>query len=133
MSRAQRQNSRETTGDRSSSLSNQVLFTSEFSKMLTKSTPHFSCFSQHSFFSRHNPDPHRVRHIQAHTKQTNLTPMNNQIGLEALKSLKSMQEAMVSPRILQSNSKRMHKISYFLISKHGMVIYISLFLQCHTE
>ncbi|MEQ2315667.1 hypothetical protein AMECASPLE_024785 [Ameca splendens] len=58
----------------------------------------------------------------AHTKQTNLAPMNNQIGLEALKSLKSIQEAMVSPRILQSNSKRMHKISSVLIPKHGMVI-----------
>ncbi|MEQ2310953.1 hypothetical protein AMECASPLE_014628 [Ameca splendens] len=64
MSRAQRQISRETTGDRSCTLSNQVPFTSEFSKMLTKSTPHFGSFSQHSFFSRHNPHPHRVRHIQ---------------------------------------------------------------------
>ncbi|CAK6956723.1 protein TBATA [Scomber scombrus] len=32
--------------------------------MLTKSSPRFGSLSHHSFFSRHNPHPHRVRHIQ---------------------------------------------------------------------
>ncbi|KAM4526077.1 protein TBATA [Fundulus diaphanus] len=64
MSRAQCPNSCGATRDAGSSRSNQVPFISEFSKMLTKSTPHFGSLSQHSFFSRHNPHPHRVRHIQ---------------------------------------------------------------------
>uniref|UniRef100_A0A3B4V971 Thymus, brain and testes associated n=1 Tax=Seriola dumerili TaxID=41447 RepID=A0A3B4V971_SERDU len=34
------------------------------SGMLTKSSPRFGSLSHHSFFSRHNPHPHRVRHIQ---------------------------------------------------------------------
>ncbi|KAK5881356.1 hypothetical protein CesoFtcFv8_022164 [Champsocephalus esox] len=51
-----------TTGERSQT--KQVSFTPEFSKMLTKSSPHFGALSHHSFFSRHNPHPHRVRHIQ---------------------------------------------------------------------
>ncbi|XP_030019399.1 protein TBATA [Sphaeramia orbicularis] len=32
--------------------------------MLPKSSPRFGALSHHSFFSRHNPHPHRVRHIQ---------------------------------------------------------------------
>uniref|UniRef100_A0A672YUL0 Thymus, brain and testes associated n=1 Tax=Sphaeramia orbicularis TaxID=375764 RepID=A0A672YUL0_9TELE len=36
----------------------------EFKKMLPKSSPRFGALSHHSFFSRHNPHPHRVRHIQ---------------------------------------------------------------------
>uniref|UniRef100_A0A3Q3MTP2 Thymus, brain and testes associated n=1 Tax=Mastacembelus armatus TaxID=205130 RepID=A0A3Q3MTP2_9TELE len=43
---------------------NQKPFTAEFAKMLTKSSPRFGTLSHHSFFSRHNPHPHRVRHIQ---------------------------------------------------------------------
>ncbi|XP_057682393.1 protein TBATA [Corythoichthys intestinalis] len=31
---------------------------------LTGGTPRFGALSHHSFFSRHNPHPHRVRHIQ---------------------------------------------------------------------
>ncbi|XP_049615209.1 protein TBATA isoform X1 [Syngnathus scovelli] len=30
----------------------------------TRGTPRFGALSHHSFFSRHNPHPHRVRHIQ---------------------------------------------------------------------
>ncbi|XP_028286189.1 protein TBATA [Parambassis ranga] len=51
-----------TTGERSHN--NQVPFTAEFPKMLTKSSARFGNLSHHSFFSRHNPHPHRVRHIQ---------------------------------------------------------------------
>ncbi|XP_075948912.1 protein TBATA [Anarhichas minor] len=32
--------------------------------MLTKSSPRFGAFSHQSFFSRHNPHPNRVKHIQ---------------------------------------------------------------------
>ncbi|XP_041830773.1 protein TBATA [Melanotaenia boesemani] len=56
--------SRETTGERSHNKNKQVPFTAEFGKLLTKSSPGFGALSQHSFFSRHNPHPHRVRHIQ---------------------------------------------------------------------
>ncbi|KAK5906065.1 hypothetical protein CgunFtcFv8_001961 [Champsocephalus gunnari] len=62
MSMAPRTDSCGTTGERSQT--KQVSFTPEFSKMLTKSSPHFGALSHHSFFSRHNPHPHRVRHIQ---------------------------------------------------------------------
>ncbi|XP_035998470.1 protein TBATA [Fundulus heteroclitus] len=64
MSRAHCPNSWGATTDAGGSQSNQVPFTSGFSKMLMKSTPHFGSLSQHSFFSRQNPHPHRVRHIQ---------------------------------------------------------------------
>ncbi|XP_008293111.1 protein TBATA [Stegastes partitus] len=47
--------SRGTTAERSCSQINQVPF---------KSSPRFGALSHHSFFSRHNPHPHRVRHIQ---------------------------------------------------------------------
>ncbi|XP_061564113.1 protein TBATA [Cololabis saira] len=43
---------------------NQLLSSTQFSKMLTQSSPGFGVLSQHSFFSRHNPHPNRVRHIQ---------------------------------------------------------------------
>uniref|UniRef100_A0A667XL35 Thymus, brain and testes associated n=1 Tax=Myripristis murdjan TaxID=586833 RepID=A0A667XL35_9TELE len=49
---------------RSSSHVSQVPFTSELTKMVTKSSPRFGTLSHHSFFSRHNPHPHRVTHIQ---------------------------------------------------------------------
>ncbi|XP_022599074.1 protein TBATA [Seriola dumerili] len=52
------------TGKRSQSQTTQVPLTPEFTKMLTKSSPRFGSLSHHSFFSRHNPHPHRVRHIQ---------------------------------------------------------------------
>ncbi|KAM9837921.1 protein TBATA [Aulostomus maculatus] len=50
--------------ERSPAQTHQVSLTPEFSKMLTKSSPRFGTLSHHSFFSRHNPHPHRVRHIQ---------------------------------------------------------------------
>ncbi|XP_039991499.1 protein TBATA [Xiphias gladius] len=53
-----------TTGERSRGQTTPVPFTTEFTKMLTKSSPRFGSLSHHSFFSRHNPHPHRVRHIQ---------------------------------------------------------------------
>nr|XP_019938591.1 PREDICTED: protein TBATA [Paralichthys olivaceus] len=62
MSIVQSSNSRGTTGQ--SSQSTQVPFTTEFIKTLTRSSPRFGALSHHSFFSRHNPHPHRVRHIQ---------------------------------------------------------------------
>ncbi|XP_031171713.1 protein TBATA [Sander lucioperca] len=64
MSMAQSSDSRGTTGDSSHCQTNQVPFTPEFTKMLTKSSPRFGALSHHSFFSRHNPHPHRVKHIQ---------------------------------------------------------------------
>ncbi|XP_042253964.1 protein TBATA isoform X2 [Thunnus albacares] len=64
MSVAQSPDCRGTTGERSYSQMNQVPFTPEFTKMLTKNSPRFGSLSHHSFFSRHNPHPHRVRHIQ---------------------------------------------------------------------
>uniref|UniRef100_A0AAQ5X164 Thymus, brain and testes associated n=1 Tax=Amphiprion ocellaris TaxID=80972 RepID=A0AAQ5X164_AMPOC len=39
-------------------------FNTEFTKTLTKSSPRFGALSHHSFFSRHNPHPHQVTHIQ---------------------------------------------------------------------
>ncbi|KAM3842887.1 protein TBATA-like [Diretmus argenteus] len=57
--------SQRTTGERSTGQDSQVPFTTDFTKMLTKSSPRFGTLSHHSFFSRHNPHPHRVRHIQA--------------------------------------------------------------------
>ncbi|XP_029934271.1 protein TBATA [Myripristis murdjan] len=56
--------SQRTSGERSSSHVSQVPFTSELTKMVTKSSPRFGTLSHHSFFSRHNPHPHRVTHIQ---------------------------------------------------------------------
>uniref|UniRef100_A0AAQ6A5F4 Death domain-containing protein n=1 Tax=Amphiprion ocellaris TaxID=80972 RepID=A0AAQ6A5F4_AMPOC len=44
---------------------NQDPFNTEFTKTLTKSSPRFGALSHHSFFSRHNPHPHQVTHIQA--------------------------------------------------------------------
>ncbi|XP_059180904.1 protein TBATA [Centropristis striata] len=64
MSTAQSPDSSGAIRERSSSHTNQVPFTPEFSKMLTKSSPRFGALSHHSFFSRHNPHPHRVKHIQ---------------------------------------------------------------------
>uniref|UniRef100_A0AAQ5ZHJ5 Thymus, brain and testes associated n=2 Tax=Amphiprion ocellaris TaxID=80972 RepID=A0AAQ5ZHJ5_AMPOC len=53
-----------TTGERSHNQINQDPFNTEFTKTLTKSSPHFGALSHHSFFSRHNPHPHQVTHIQ---------------------------------------------------------------------
>lgn len=61
---AQSPESRGMTGERSRSKTSQVTFTAEFTKKLTASSPRFGSLSHHSFFSRHNPHPHRVRHIQ---------------------------------------------------------------------
>ncbi|XP_038590953.1 protein TBATA [Micropterus salmoides] len=64
MSIAQDPDSPGTTGEKSRSQTNLVPFTTEFTKMVTTSSPRFGALSHHSFFSRHNPHPHRVRHIQ---------------------------------------------------------------------
>uniref|UniRef100_A0A3P8TWP3 Thymus, brain and testes associated n=1 Tax=Amphiprion percula TaxID=161767 RepID=A0A3P8TWP3_AMPPE len=53
-----------TTGERSHNQINQDPFNTEFTKTLTKSSPHFGALSHHSFFSRHNPHPQRATHIQ---------------------------------------------------------------------
>ena len=52
---------------------NQMPFITQFSKMLTQSSPRFGVVSQHSFFSRHNPHPNRVRHIQGEMKYSEVT------------------------------------------------------------
>uniref|UniRef100_A0A8C2ZFF1 Thymus, brain and testes associated n=1 Tax=Cyclopterus lumpus TaxID=8103 RepID=A0A8C2ZFF1_CYCLU len=64
MSMAQSPASRGKSRERSQSQTNQVPFSPEFSKMLMKSSPRFGSLSHHSFFSRHNPHPNRVKHIQ---------------------------------------------------------------------
>ncbi|XP_076616818.1 protein TBATA [Chaetodon auriga] len=64
MSASQSPDSRESTGERFFSQTNQVPFTAEFKKTQTTCSPRFGALSHHSFFSRHNPHPHRVRHIQ---------------------------------------------------------------------
>uniref|UniRef100_A0A3Q1JFW7 Uncharacterized protein n=1 Tax=Anabas testudineus TaxID=64144 RepID=A0A3Q1JFW7_ANATE len=64
MSIEHNQDSRRTTGESRSIQTKQVPFTTEFTNMLTKSSPRFGSLSHHSFFSRHNPHPNRVRHIQ---------------------------------------------------------------------
>ncbi|XP_041819304.1 protein TBATA [Chelmon rostratus] len=64
MSTSQTPASWETTGERYRSPANQVPFTAEFKKMQATCSPRFGALSHHSFFSRHNPHPHRVRHIQ---------------------------------------------------------------------
>ncbi|KAG7506448.1 hypothetical protein JOB18_005818 [Solea senegalensis] len=56
--------SRGTTGDRSHSQIFQVPLTSELTRTLPRSSGRFGTLSHHSFFSRHNPHPHRMRHIQ---------------------------------------------------------------------
>ncbi|XP_020505667.2 protein TBATA [Labrus bergylta] len=56
--------SRGSTGERSRGQTNHVPFHAEFTKRLTTSSPRFGALSHHSFFSRHNPHPHRVRHLQ---------------------------------------------------------------------
>uniref|UniRef100_A0AAQ6AM75 Uncharacterized protein n=1 Tax=Amphiprion ocellaris TaxID=80972 RepID=A0AAQ6AM75_AMPOC len=53
-----------TTGERSHNQINQDPFNTEFTKTLTKSSPHFGALSHHSFFSQHNPHPQRATHIQ---------------------------------------------------------------------
>lgn len=62
-----------TTRERSCSKSNQLQFTPEFTSELTASSPRFGALSHHSFFSRHNPHPHRVRHIQGKTAGFKMT------------------------------------------------------------
>lgn len=64
MSVAHSPESRGPTGERSRSLTNHLTFSAEFTKKLPSSSPRFGSLSHHSFFSRHNPHPHRVRHIQ---------------------------------------------------------------------
>ncbi|XP_068439833.1 protein TBATA [Clinocottus analis] len=64
MSMAQSPASRGKTSDRSHSQINLVPLSPEFSKILPKSSPRFGALSHHSFFSRHNPHPNRVKHIQ---------------------------------------------------------------------
>ncbi|TMS22279.1 Protein TBATA [Larimichthys crocea] len=59
MSIAQSPDSRGMTGERSRSQTNPLPFTSEFTKKPMTSSPRFGALSHHSFFSRHNPHPHR--------------------------------------------------------------------------
>ncbi|XP_029700429.1 protein TBATA [Takifugu rubripes] len=56
--------SRVTTDERGGGKSNQLQFTPEPSNRQSSSSARFGALSHHSFFSRHNPHPHRVRHIQ---------------------------------------------------------------------
>lgn len=56
--------SRVTTDERGGGKSNQLQFTPETSNRQSSSSVRFGALSHHSFFSRHNPHPHRVRHIQ---------------------------------------------------------------------
>uniref|UniRef100_A0A3Q0T3H5 Thymus, brain and testes associated n=1 Tax=Amphilophus citrinellus TaxID=61819 RepID=A0A3Q0T3H5_AMPCI len=67
MSRAHSPDSREVTAERKFTQMNLLPFTAEFTTTLPKSSPRFGALSHHSFFSRHNPHPHRMRHIQGFT------------------------------------------------------------------
>ncbi|XP_070973661.1 protein TBATA [Oncorhynchus clarkii lewisi] len=42
---------------------NVMSYTADVSNMATRGSPRFGALSHHSFFSRHNPHPHRVTHI----------------------------------------------------------------------
>ncbi|KAJ3607790.1 hypothetical protein NHX12_024841 [Muraenolepis orangiensis] len=42
----------------------EVPFSTHSARASIRSSPRFGTMSHHSFFSRHNPHPHRVRHIQ---------------------------------------------------------------------
>uniref|UniRef100_A0A8D2ZJ19 Thymus, brain and testes associated n=1 Tax=Scophthalmus maximus TaxID=52904 RepID=A0A8D2ZJ19_SCOMX len=64
MSIVQGPQSRGTTGGSSHSHTTPLPFANEFTKTLTRSSARFGALSHHSFFSRHNPHPNRVRHIQ---------------------------------------------------------------------
>ncbi|XP_034564328.1 protein TBATA [Notolabrus celidotus] len=55
---------RGTTGERIHGQTHHASVNTEFTKRLTTSSARFGALSHHSFFSRHNPHPHRVRHIQ---------------------------------------------------------------------
>ncbi|MGH0118174.1 UNVERIFIED_CONTAM: hypothetical protein FKN15_045321 [Acipenser sinensis] len=46
------------------SFNNPLRFTDDAVRPPSKGTPRFGALSHHSFFSRHNPHPHRVTHIQ---------------------------------------------------------------------
>lgn len=52
------------TDERGGAKSNLLQFNPELSSRLTSGVARFGALSHHSFFSRHNPHPHRVRHIQ---------------------------------------------------------------------
>ncbi|XP_039895247.1 protein TBATA [Simochromis diagramma] len=67
MSRAHSLESRGMTAEGKFTQINHFPFTPEFTNTLTKSSPCFGALSHHSFFSRHNPHPHRMRHIQGFT------------------------------------------------------------------
>uniref|UniRef100_A0A8C7K0A7 Uncharacterized protein n=1 Tax=Oncorhynchus kisutch TaxID=8019 RepID=A0A8C7K0A7_ONCKI len=43
---------------------NVLSYTADVPNMATRGSPRFGALSHHSFFSRHNPHPHRVTHIQ---------------------------------------------------------------------
>uniref|UniRef100_A0A3B4GYT3 Thymus, brain and testes associated n=1 Tax=Pundamilia nyererei TaxID=303518 RepID=A0A3B4GYT3_9CICH len=67
MSRAHSLESRGMTAEGKFAQINHFPFTPKFTNTLTKSSPCFGALSHHSFFSRHNPHPHRMRHIQGFT------------------------------------------------------------------
>ncbi|XP_068162106.1 protein TBATA [Antennarius striatus] len=56
--------SRGSTGATSRSFLNEVPLSADFPYKPLSSSARFGSLSHHSFFSRHNPHPHRVRHIQ---------------------------------------------------------------------
>ncbi|CAN9509151.1 unnamed protein product [Ophioblennius macclurei] len=64
MSTAQSPGARGSAAERSHDHVDLVPLTADFTKMLTKSSARFGALSHHSFFSRHNPHPNRVKHIQ---------------------------------------------------------------------
>ncbi|XP_075999675.1 protein TBATA [Genypterus blacodes] len=52
------------TGERSGVQTHHGPFGTDLANMMMRSSPRFGNLSHHSFFSRHNPHPNRVRHIQ---------------------------------------------------------------------
>uniref|UniRef100_A0A672I7E9 Thymus, brain and testes associated n=1 Tax=Salarias fasciatus TaxID=181472 RepID=A0A672I7E9_SALFA len=83
---------RGSTGERSHGHVDLVPLTANFTKMLTKGSARFGALSHHSFFSRHNPHPNRVKHIQGknifspHAQVNKETPGNAFIISNSIKS-----------------------------------------------
>uniref|UniRef100_A0A672I7M5 Thymus, brain and testes associated n=1 Tax=Salarias fasciatus TaxID=181472 RepID=A0A672I7M5_SALFA len=92
MSTAQSPGPRGSTGERSHGHVDLVPLTANFTKMLTKGSARFGALSHHSFFSRHNPHPNRVKHIQGknifspHAQVNKETPGNAFIISNSIKS-----------------------------------------------
>lgn len=58
------------TGPQESPESVQLFESAGTSRTTTRGSLRFGTLSHHSFFSRHNPHPHRVRHLQGETLRT---------------------------------------------------------------